>query len=116
MSIAEQDRPHAALSLSGNGPAGSASSRSSSSPSSGERGLGDGGAELCPYPADPTFDELGHKVLLYLTRCFRGRMLGSSEPLSAGETAKVGRCGGVTAAPGGRGRGEGGKALALNIF
>lgn len=46
--------------------------------------------ELCPYPADPTFDELGYKVLLYLTRCFRGRVLGSAEPLSAGDTAEVG--------------------------
>lgn len=44
---------------------------------------------MCPYPADPTFDELGYKVLLYLTRCFRGRVLGSSIALSETETAKV---------------------------
>lgn len=45
--------------------------------------------ELCPYPADPTFDEVGYKVLLYLTRCFRGRVLGGAEPLPPVETGKV---------------------------
>ena len=105
MSIAERDRPHAALSSSGNG-AGGGSGISSSCPSSAHGGAGNGGAELCPYPADPTFDELGHKVLLYLTRCFRGRVLGSSEPLSDRETAKVGRDGGVLAAPREEGGGE----------
>ncbi|CAN0444887.1 unnamed protein product [Ascophyllum nodosum] len=41
---------------------------------------------LRPYPADPTFDELGYKVLLYLTRCFQGRVLGGVESMSAGQT------------------------------
>lgn len=45
--------------------------------------------QLCPYPADPTFDELGYKVILYLKRCFRGRILGATEPLSETETSKV---------------------------
>lgn len=46
--------------------------------------------QLVPYPADPSFDELAYKVLLYLKRCFRGRVLGAAEPLSEGNTAKVG--------------------------
>ncbi|CAN0503248.1 unnamed protein product, partial [Ectocarpus sp. 12 AP-2014] len=75
MSIAERDRlraPHPPPSGDG-----------------GERGEGDRQQQLLhPYPADPTFDELGYKVLLYLERCFRGRVLGASEPLSAVDTAK----------------------------
>lgn len=47
------------------------------------------GTDLCPYPADPTFDELGYKILLYIKRCFRGRVLGISTPLSEVEIAKV---------------------------
>ena len=46
---------------------------------------------LRPYPADPTFDELGYKVLLYLTRCFQGRVLGGVESMSAGQTIVVSR-------------------------
>ncbi|CAM9825388.1 unnamed protein product [Ectocarpus sp. 13 AM-2016] len=80
MSIAERDRlraPHPPPSGDG-----------------GERGEGDRQQELLhPYPADPTFDELGYKVLLYLKRCFRGRVLGASEPLSAVDTAKKTRKG-----------------------
>ncbi|CAN0191491.1 unnamed protein product, partial [Ectocarpus sp. 12 AP-2014] len=76
MSIAERDRlraPHPPSSGDG-----------------GERGEGDRQQQLLhPYPADPTFDELGYKVLLYLKRCFRGRVLGASEPLSAVDTAKA---------------------------
>ncbi|CAM9755293.1 unnamed protein product, partial [Scytosiphon promiscuus] len=45
--------------------------------------------QLSPYPADPSFDELGYKVLLYLKRCFRGRVLGAAEPLSAADAAKA---------------------------
>lgn len=66
----------------------------------GGNGIGNGGGDgdgdegerqvqLCPYPADPTFDELGYKVLLYVKRCFRGRVLGAAESLAEAETAKV---------------------------
>lgn len=82
MTIAERDQPL--------GPPSPASS-------GGVRGSGGGEGQrqqqeqqLCPYPADPAFDELGYKVLLYLKRCFRGRVLGAAEPLSDAETAKVG--------------------------
>lgn len=66
-------------------------------PPSGDGGEGGEGdrQQLHPYPADPTFDELGYKVLLYLKRCFRGRVLGAAEPLSTVDTAKVGNGGGV---------------------
>lgn len=86
MSIAERDRPPLTP--------GSADGTAPTSLSLGivDNGTGlaeEGEDDLCPFPADPTFDDLGYKVLLYITRCFRGRVLGSAAPLSESETAKV---------------------------
>eukprot|EP00903_Cladosiphon_okamuranus_P007783 g7532.t1 len=78
MSIAERDQPRVPQST----------SSSSFSAGEGEQRQQQQ-QQLCPYPADPTFDELGYKVLLYLKRCFRGRVLGATEPLSEAETAKA---------------------------
>lgn len=81
MSIA--DREHRALPLSGSSQDGSAVTAATAPHGQEEM--------LQPYPADPAFDELGYKVLLYLTRCFQGRVLGSAEHMSTEETAMVSR-------------------------
>eukprot|EP00752_Nemacystus_decipiens_P007971 g7124.t1 len=94
MSIAERDQPHcppssSSSSLSGAGGNGHGHGNGNGIGSRDGNGSEQQQAQLCPYPADPTFDELGYKVLLYLKRSFRGRVLGAAEPLSEAETAKA---------------------------